>query len=82
VSVADRVNKALKGLHKAVQNRGVYHLWTHPFNLGCGTDQLLSGLQQIFAEAARLRDAGQLETLSMGDMAERLNRIQQRDPVE
>ena len=82
VTVADRVNKGLKGLHKAVRSRGVYHLWTHPFNLGCGTDQLLSGLQQIFAEAARLRDAGQLETLSMGDMTERLNRIPQRDLVK
>ena len=79
VSVAERVNKAFKGLHKAVRNRGVYHLWTHPFNLGCGTDQLLQGLEQIFAEAARLRDAGQLEPISMGDMAARLNRVPLHD---
>ena len=82
VSVAARVNKALKGLHKAVRNRGVYHLWTHPFNLGCRTDQLLTGLQQIFAEAARLRDAGHLETISMGDMADRLNRVQLHHAVK
>ena len=82
VSVADRVNKALKGLHKAVRNRGVYHLWTHPFNLGCDTEQLLRGLRQVFAEVARLRDAGQLEPISMGDMADRLNRVQRHDAVK
>ena len=73
VSIASRVNKAIKGLRKAARHRSVYHLWTHPSNLGCHTADLLAGLQQIFAEADRLREAGCLETVAMGDIADRLN---------
>ena len=73
VSVQARVDKAIKGLRLAAERRAVYHLWTHPFNLGVRTDELLDGLDQILAEARRLCDAGQIEMLSMGELARRLD---------
>ncbi|HUG91873.1 MAG TPA: hypothetical protein VML55_13630 [Planctomycetaceae bacterium] len=73
VSVAARVRKALEGLRRAAQRRQVFHLWTHPFNLGCRTRELLAGLEQIVAEARRLCDAGELEICSMGAIARQLD---------
>lgn len=65
VSIADRVAKARKGLDAAARSRSVFHLWTHPFNLGSRTSELLHGFEQICAYAAELRAAGSLQTLSM-----------------
>jgi glycosyltransferase involved in cell wall biosynthesis len=73
VSVEARVRKALKGLRAAASQRRMFHLWTHPFNLGVRTAELLDGLEQIFREARRLREAGQLEILTMGQVTERLD---------
>ncbi len=72
LSVADRVSRAIKGLNLAARKRAVYHLWTHPFNLGVRTDELLGGLDQIFAHAGVLRDQGTLETHSMAALASKL----------
>ncbi|MDF1844154.1 MAG: polysaccharide deacetylase family protein [Rubripirellula sp.] len=74
VSTARRVQKAHKGLQQAAKSGGVFHLWTHPFNMGQCTDELMGGLKQIFHEAASLRDAGKLELLTMGDLTLRLSR--------
>ncbi|QEG38675.1 polysaccharide deacetylase family protein [Roseimaritima ulvae] len=73
VSVQQRVRKAIKGLRAAARGRRVFHLWTHPFNLGQRSDELLEGLERIFEEACRLRDAGDLDLLSMGNLSRRLD---------
>jgi hypothetical protein len=73
VSVDARVRKAIKGLHKAAKHGGVFHLWTHPANLGCHTEHLLAGLNRIFGEARRLCDAEQLKIMSMGQLASLLD---------
>lgn len=73
VSVEARVRKAMKGLRDAAATQQIFHLWTHPFNLGVDTDELLSGLDTILGEARRLADDGQLEILTMGQFAERLD---------
>lgn len=70
VSIRSRVKKAIKGLHLACNNRGVFHLWTHPFNLGVKTEELLGGLREIFVEADILRKNGRLEIVSMKSLAE------------
>jgi glycosyltransferase involved in cell wall biosynthesis/peptidoglycan/xylan/chitin deacetylase (PgdA/CDA1 family) len=74
VSVEARVRKALKGLRHAARRKGVYHLWTHPFNLGVRTGELLGGMERILQEAQRLRAEGVLEILTMGDIAARMER--------
>ncbi len=73
VSVAARVRKAVKGLRLAAERKQVYHLWTHPFNLGVRTEELLAGLDEILREARRLCDAGELDVMSMGDLARNLD---------
>lgn len=80
VSVAQRVRKAIKGLQAAARGRRIFHLWTHPFNLGQRSDELLGGLQRILEEACRLRDAGELELLSMGALTKRLDGLSVSNP--
>lgn len=66
VPMHSRVRMAIAGLNQAARHGGVYHLWTHPFNLGLDADELLSGLRHIISHAAQLRDKGCLQTVSMG----------------
>lgn len=75
VSMQARVRKAIKGLQKAVETQGVFHLWTHPFNLGVRTNELLSGLGIIFREAQKLRTSGKLDILPMGSLAKKLDSL-------
>jgi len=65
VSVASRVKKAKKGLLQAAQTKSIFHLWTHPFNLGVRTDELLAGMKEILVYASELSDTGKLDVLSM-----------------
>ena len=73
VSVAARVRKAVKGLRLAAERKQAFHLWTHPFNLGVRTEELLAGLDEILREARRLCDAGRLELMNMGDLTRKLD---------
>jgi len=72
LSVSARVRKAVKGLRLAAERKQVYHLWTHPFNLGVRTEELLAGLDEILQEARRLSDAGRLEVMSMAELTGKL----------
>ena len=66
-----RVARAKKGLAEAVRRKRIFHLWFHPTDLACRMEAMLDGLDSIFGEAARLRDDGQLNVLSMQDLARR-----------
>jgi hypothetical protein len=74
VSLEARVQTAIKGLRLAARTGNVFHLWTHPFNLGVRSEELLIGLDRILGEAARLRDAGEIDILPMGEIARRLDK--------
>ena len=82
VSIADRTAKAIKGLNAAANQRAVYHLWTHPFNLGQRTDELLVGLESIFKHARKLRDQGHLENHSMASLSIALARNDARENTQ
>lgn len=69
VSVKDRVKKAKKGLLQAAQTKGIFHLWTHPFNLGVRTEELLDGMREILSYANDLCNEGELDILSMKQIA-------------
>jgi peptidoglycan/xylan/chitin deacetylase (PgdA/CDA1 family) len=69
VPLQSRVRKAVNGLNHAARHGGVYHLWTHPFNMGYRTEGLLLGLRQILEHAAKLRDAGCLTIQTMTSQA-------------
>lgn len=64
-----RVYKVKQGLRQAVNKRRIFHMWFHPFNLASDPDGLLGDLETIFAEVCRYRDAGQLDNLTMGELA-------------
>lgn len=71
VPLQSRVRKAINGLNHAARHGGVYHLWTHPFNLGYRTSELLLGLRQILSHAGRLSQAGQLRMTTMEQLGSR-----------
>lgn len=73
VSIGRQVKKALRGLSRAVRRSAVFHLWTHPQNLGKGTDEALAGLEEVFRVVCRYRDEGVLDVMSMAALADRLN---------
>ncbi len=64
-----RVRKSLTGIHKAIKEKQVFHLWTHPFNLASDPDALLGGLEKIFMEVDRMRQNGLVENLTMAETA-------------
>jgi len=66
VSLNDRIAQAIAGLNAAAKQKRIYHLWTHPFNMGADTESLMDGLKSILQHFQTLRDSGQLECRSMG----------------
>ena len=51
----------------------MFHLWFHPYNVTAAPERALRGLGAICQEVARLRDAGRLDVLTMGALADRLD---------
>ena len=64
--------KAMRSIDRATKSGGLYHMWFHPFNLNTDTDAMFYGLEQVFAHAHRLREAGFLDIFTMGEYAQRL----------
>ena len=71
-AVALQVWKAKQALRRAARKQRLFHLWFHPFNLANNPDRLLRGLDKIFAEFCRYRDAGLLDNFTMGELAHAL----------
>ena len=72
IPVSLRVYKVKKGLQQAANRRRIFHLWFHPFNLATNPERLIRGLENIFADFCRYRDAGLLDNFTMGDLAHSL----------
>ncbi len=71
VSRAACVRKARAGMNRTEANGGVFHLWTHPFNLASDPEHMVATLESIVREAVRRRDRGTLVIEPMGVVAER-----------
>jgi hypothetical protein len=56
VPAASRIHKAKLGLRRAAEQDGVFHLWTHPFNLSSDRAYMLSVLEGILQAASNARD--------------------------
>jgi peptidoglycan/xylan/chitin deacetylase (PgdA/CDA1 family) len=69
VPMKSRVQQSIKGIDKAINTRGVFHLCLHPWNFAVGTEQLIDGLRSILQVAAAASEEGKLERLSMGQLA-------------
>jgi len=71
VTRAARDRQVRAGLTAAVTTGGVFHLWTHPFNLASDREHLLGWLDDTVREAARLRAEGLLQIDTMAGIAKR-----------
>ena len=69
VPLNDRVAQAKAGLNAAAKQKKIYHLWTHPFNMGADTASLMNGLESILKHFQALATAGQIECRSMESLA-------------
>jgi peptidoglycan/xylan/chitin deacetylase (PgdA/CDA1 family) len=59
-------------LRRAARSRRIFHLWWHPHNFGAHTDENLAFLRSILGEFDRLRSRHGMQSLAMGDVADRL----------
>jgi peptidoglycan/xylan/chitin deacetylase (PgdA/CDA1 family) len=59
-------------LRQAVRHRSVFHLWFHPADVTADPPRALACLDRICAAAARHRDRGALDTLTMAQLADTL----------
>lgn len=64
-----QAQRARKGMDRAVETGGVFHLWWHPFNLAGDVDSHLAMLEDILAYMDSLRADDELEIMSMSDVA-------------
>jgi peptidoglycan/xylan/chitin deacetylase (PgdA/CDA1 family) len=71
IPMASRIHKAQAGLQRAEATGGVFHLWTHPFNLASDPQFMVATLEAIVREAVKRRDRGTLVIEPMGAVAER-----------
>ncbi len=65
-----REAKIRRGVDKAIEKNGIFHLWFHPFNLASNLEPLGRGLDRALAHVARMRDAGKLKVMSMSDLVD------------
>lgn len=68
-----RINRINKGLTHAAKNNEVYHLWWHPHNFGSHTDENFRNLEKIFKHYANLNKDYNLNSISMTEMANKIN---------
>jgi hypothetical protein len=60
-------------LKQAARQRSLFHMWFHPYNVTAKPKRALDALERICRAAARLRDAGDLDIVTMGDLAANLD---------
>ena len=71
IPLSQRVRRCVRGLDQAALDRRIFHLYLHPINLASAPERMLGALEQVLAYAAKRRDAGDLEIVPMGAIAER-----------
>jgi hypothetical protein len=72
IPAACRTQRCMAGLRRAVERRDLFHLWFHPANLAIRMDRMIEALDPVLAAAAAARDRGDLEILTMGSLAMRM----------
>ena len=60
-------------LRQAARHRSLFHLWFHPYNITGDPERALAALEHICQAAVRLRNAGDLAVLTMGELAASLD---------
>jgi Polysaccharide deacetylase len=75
-----RLRRICSGLDHAARKNEIYHLWFHPEELAPHPEKNFAALQTVVERFARLRDRGAMESLSMGELSERM-RARSASPV-
>lgn len=69
IPLKSRIIKAQKGIKKAIDKKEIFHLWFHPFNIATDQEKLFYGLEEIFKLVKIEREKGNLEVVTMGEVA-------------
>jgi hypothetical protein len=69
ISRRARVARARRGLEAARREGAVFHLWTHPHAFAGRGAGVLDSLAETLDAVALLRDRGEIEVRTMGDLA-------------
>lgn len=69
-----RFRKAKYGIDRAIEERKVFHLWTHPIDFADESDKLLHDFRNIIQYASSLRDAGMLDIKNMEQISRSYNK--------
>lgn len=69
IPISVRVRKSILTMRKAARSGGIFHLWTHPFNIASDPENLLSGLERIFQDYKRLHESGLIQSKTMTEIA-------------
>jgi hypothetical protein len=69
IPAASRIRKGIKGIEQALKEKSIFHLSFHPTeNLCFHTDEMFAVLEKIVGHAARQRDQGKLQVMTMADI--------------
>ncbi len=68
IPLRSRVRKAKKGIQRAIDERKIFHLWFHPFNIASDR-RMIMGLEEIFTMVDEERDRGRVQVMTMGQVA-------------
>lgn len=69
---AMKINRVNSEMERAALKNEVYHLWWHPHNFGNFPEESMKGLERIVESFVRCRERFGMESLSMGEVGERL----------
>jgi len=69
ISNRHRVNRQI---NQAIRQSGLVHMWFHAHDLASDPDKSLKGLEAIFRKVNNLREKGNLDNPTMGELAGRL----------
>jgi peptidoglycan/xylan/chitin deacetylase (PgdA/CDA1 family) len=76
-----RLRRIERAMTYAAREGEAFHLWWHPHNFGVNLDRNLTNLRRILNHFNRLRSVHDMESASMGDLAQRLE-AESAAPVE
>lgn len=67
-----RLARVTKAMDHAARTGTIYHLWWHPHNFGRNLEENMAFLERIIDHFRRLRETYGMESLSMGEVADKV----------
>lgn len=73
IPLNSRTRKAKKGIKRAINEKKIFHLWFHPFNIATNREELLRGLETIFKKVNKERENGNIQVMTMSEVMTNIN---------